>query len=191
MSIQESELVRRVKARRDMAAFRDLVLIHEKRIYCLIRKIVRRHEDSEDLLQDTFLKSLKGIDKIKDNERFGSWLSSIAVNLAFDHYKKHSRMKKISMDDDSPQENLRERFIDGTEEEHPLERIQTEQMRMRIDAAVARLPERYRRAFILFHIHEMNAPEIADIMNCPVNTVRTIIFRGIRILRDELKEYYE
>ena len=190
MNVSEAELVRRVKAGRDMTAFRDLVQNHEKRIYYLIRKIVRRHEDTQELLQDTFIKSLKNIDKIKDDDRFGSWLSSIAVNLAFDHYKKERRTDHISMDGDYPPEAIAEQFTDMDRGEKPLESLQNEEMRMRIREAIAKLPDRYRTAFSLFHLHDMDAREISDIMNCPVNTVRTFIFRGIRILRDELKEYY-
>lgn len=191
MAISEAELVRRVKSKRDMTAFRDLVLAHQKRIYYLIRKIVRRHEDAEDLLQETFINILMKIDTLKDDSRFASWLSSIAVNLALGHVRKHSLKGKISIDGEMPPEAMSEKFVDSDSSAKPFNNLQGEEIQKHIDYAVASLPENHRQAFVLFHIFEMDAAGIAEIMGCPVATVHTYVFRGINQLRKKLKHYYQ
>lgn len=191
MTVSEAELVRRVKLKRDMIAFRDLVLKHQRRIYYLIRKIVRRHEDVEDLLQETFINILRNIDTVKDDSRFGSWLSRIAINLALDHVRKRYHRGNISIDSEMRPEAMSEKFVDSDSAAKPFNNLQGEEIQKHIDYAIANLPENHRQAFTLFHVHEMGAKEIAEIMGCPVATVRTYVFRGVNKLRKDLKHYYQ
>ncbi len=191
MTTSESLLVNRVKRKRDMVAFRDLVLTHQKRIYYLIRKIVQTHEDTEDLVQDTFIKSLKSIDKIENESRFGSWLSSIAVNLALDFKRSKYHKGRISIDGDVPPEALSDKFVDSDGKDRPLRTLEDEEIRSRVDEAVMKLPENNRKAFVLFHYNSLSAKEIAEIMDCPVPTVRSYIFRAVKSLRNQLSGYYQ
>jgi len=191
MTTSESLLVNRVRRKRDMVAFRDLVLIHQKRIYYLIRKIVRTHEDTEDLVQETFIKSLKSIDNIEDESRFGSWLSSIAVNLALDFKRSKYHKGRISIDGDVPPEALSDSFVDSDGKDRPLKTLEDEEIRSRVDEAVMKLPENNRKAFVLFHYNSLSAKEIAEIMDCPVPTVRSYVFRAVKSLRNQLSGYYQ
>ena len=191
MTTSESLLVNRVKRKRDMVAFRDLVLAHQKRIYYLIRKIVRTHEDTEDLVQETFIKSLKSIDNIEDESRFGSWLSSIAVNLALDFKRSKYHKGRISIDGDVPPEALSDSFVDSDGKDRPLKTLEDEEIRSRVDEAVMKLPENNRKAFVLFHYNSLSAKEIAEIMDCPVPTVRSYVFRAVKSLRNQLSGYYQ
>jgi len=191
MTTSETLLVSRVKRKRDMAAFRDLVLTHQKRIYYLIKKIVQTHEDTEDLVQETFIKSLKSIDKIENESRFGSWLSSIAVNLALDFKRSKYHKGRISINGDVPPEALSDRFVDTNGKDRPLKKLEDEEIRSRVDEAVMKLPENNRKAFVLFHYNSLSAKEIAEIMDCPVPTVRSYIFRAVKSLRNQLSGYYQ
>jgi len=191
MTTSETLLVSRVKRKRDMAAFRDLVLTHQKRIYYLIKKIVQTHEDTEDLVQETFIKSLKSIDKIENESRFGSWISSIAVNLALDFKRSKYHKGRISINGDVPPEALSDRFVDTNGKDRPLKKLEDEEIRSRIDEAVMKLPENNRKAFVLFHYNSLSAKEIAEIMDCPVPTVRSYIFRAVKSLRNQLSGYYQ
>ena len=191
MTTTESVLVNRVKRKRDMAAFRDLVLEHRKRVYCLIRRIVQNHEDTEDLVQETFMKSLRFIDNIEDENRFGPWINSIAVNTALDFKRSKYQKGRISIDGDVPPEVISDKFVDTDESDRPLRSLEDEEIRQRVDEAVMKLPENHQKAFMLFHYNEMGAQEISDIMDCPVPTVRSYVFRAVRSLRKDLKEYYQ
>ena len=191
MTTSETLLVNRVKRKRDMVAFRDLVLAHQKRIYYLIKKIVQTHEDTEDLVQETFIKSLKSIDKIENESRFGSWLSSIAVNLALDFKRSKYHKGRISINGDVPPEGLSDKFVDSGGKDRPLKALEDEEIRSRIDEALMKLPENNRQAFVLFHHNSLSAKEIAEIMDCPVPTVRSYIFRAVKSLRNQLSGYYQ
>lgn len=191
MTTSESLLVNRVKRKRDMVAFRDLVITHQKRIYYLIRKIVQTHEDTEDLVQETFIKSLKSIDKIENESRFGSWLSSIAVNLALDFKRSKYHKGRISIDGDVPPEAISDKFVDSDGKDRPLKTLENEEIRSRVDEALMKLPENNRKAFVLFHYNSLSAKEIAEIMDCPVPTVRSYIFRAVKSLRNQLRGYYQ
>jgi len=191
MTASETELVKKVKRKRDMVAFRDLVLAYQKRIYYLIRRIVYSHEDAEDLVQETFIRSLRFIDNIRDESRFGSWISRIAVNLALEHKQKKYTKGHVSIDCNVPPEVISEKFTDTEGGERPLRKLREEEIRTRIDDALMKLPENHRKAFVLYHYNSLAGMEIAEIMDCPDSTVRTYIFRAVKQLREELKDYYQ
>ncbi|MFC1564237.1 RNA polymerase sigma factor [candidate division KSB1 bacterium] len=83
-----AEIVRKIQRNRDMAAFQQLVLAYQEKLYYLIRKMVYSHEDSQDLLQEVFIRALKKIDKLREPEKFNSWIYNIAVNMVIDFKRK-------------------------------------------------------------------------------------------------------
>ena len=183
------KLVERVKQARDMAAFQSLVLAHQKRIYGLIRKTVRVHEDSEDILQETFMKALRNINQLKDPGKFSSWLSSIAVNLSLNFIQQKYGKKAMSIDDElSP--DIKE-LTDEKAQEYPMNVLHADEIITHLNHALVKLPGKHRTAFVLFHQHEMSMKEIAEIMDCPETTTRTYVFRAVKNLRNQLKDYYE
>lgn len=191
MENSESKLVERVKRNRDMTAFRELVLAHQKRLYYMIRKIVYTHQDSEDLLQETFIKVLKNIDQLKENSRFGYWINRIAVNKALTHKRKKYERDAVSIDGDLPPEVLSDSLIDSNTGEEPIKAVQANEIRTHLELALLKLREKNRTAFVLFHLNGMSRKEIAITMDCPEVTVRTRIFRAVRDLRKHLGSYYK
>ena len=188
MEIDEREIVERVKRTRDMAAFHHLVIAHQKRIYCVVRRIVQNHHDSEDVVQETFLRALRYIAQLKETDRFGSWLSRIAVNLALDYKQEKFRNEAVSINGDLPP-NSKE-LVDKKSEELPIHSLQADEIRIHLDLALLKLSQKHRIAFTLFHQNGMCMKEIAEIMDRPETTVRTLVFRAVRNLRRELKDYY-
>ena len=188
MQIDEHELVKRVKRTRDMAAFHYLVLAHQKRIYSVVRRIVQHHHDSEDLVQETFLRALKYINQLKDTGRFGSWVSRIAVNLALDYKQQRFGDKTVSIDGDLPLDS--KELADEESQQRPISALQADEIRTHLDRALLKLPQKHRMAFVLFHQNGMCMKEIAEIMDRPETTVRTFVFRAVRNLRKQLKDFY-
>ena len=191
MENSDASLVERVKCHRDMRAFRELVLGHQRRLYFLIRRIVRTHHDSEDVLQETFIKALKKIGQLRDNSQFHYWISSIAVNAALTHKRKRFERDAVYFADDLPPEVQSEAFIDRKAGEEPIDAVQGKEIRARLDRALEKLPEKCRTAFVLFHLEEKSAKEIAVMMACPETTVRTWVFRAVKHLRCSLEGYYK
>ena len=133
------------------------------------------------------MKSLKSIDQLKDERKFGSWISSIAVNLAIDCKRKKVSKDHISINGDVPSEVLSEKFVDIRGGERPLDILCGKEIRNYLDHALMKLPENCCKAFVMFHINETPVKEIAEIMDCPENTIRSYIFRAVKKLRMELK----
>ncbi len=127
MEIEERDLVERVKQKQDITAFHNLVLAHQKRIYSIVRRIVQFHEDSEDLVQETFLRAFQNIGQLRETDRFGSWLSRIAVNMALDYKKERYKHKKISIEEDYTMDG--EELMDEKAQERTIQNLQAEEIR--------------------------------------------------------------
>jgi len=172
-----------------MVAFQSLVIAHQKRIYGLIRKTVRVHEDCEDILQETFMKALRNIDQLRDPGKFSTWLSIIAVNLSLNFVQQRCGKKAMSIDGDLPPD-IKE-LTDEKAQERPMNVLQADEIITHLNSALVKLPSKHRTAFVLFHQHEMRMKEIAEIMDCPETTGRTYVFRAVKNLRKQLKDYYD
>jgi RNA polymerase sigma-70 factor, ECF subfamily len=190
MEINQTDLVERVKRSRDMAAYRDLVFLHQRKIYYLIRKIVRNHEDSEDLMQETFIRALKNIDQLRQPDRFGSWLCSIAVNLAFLHRRRAAVNVTVPLDSAPDLEQKADPCAGSQTGTCPEDRLHTEEIRQRLNRALRNLPEKQQTAFELFHRHGMRVKEIAEIIDCTEINVRTLVFRAVKSLKVSLQPFY-
>jgi len=188
MNSIESRLVAQVQSRRDMVSFRTLVTKYQERIYFLIRRMVGSHEDAQDLVQETFIRSLKKIDQLKDPGKFGAWVHHIAVNLVLDFKRRKSSNGKVALTGDMPPKLFAEKPAagDGTGSSELVKK----EIRNRIDEALLKLPVNHREAFILFHYQELPLKLIAEYFGCPESTARSYIFRAIKKLRIYLEDYY-
>ncbi len=189
MVLEEIDLVRKVQNERDMAAFQRLVCEHQERIYYLVRRMVGNHEDAQDLVQDTFIKSLTKIGQIKDGSKFGGWLSNIAVNTALDFFRKKNNNGKISLSDEVSPEVISEKLIQKNEESK--NGAYEQETKKHISRALMKLPLNHREAFLLFHYQKLPVKIVADHMGCPEATVRSYVFRAVKKLRVYLQDYKE
>ncbi len=189
MVLEEIDLVRKVQNERDMAAYQRLVCRHQERIYYLVRRMVGNHEDAQDIVQDTFIKSLKKIGQIKEGSKFGGWLSNIAVNTALDFFRKKHNNGKVSLSDEMVPEAISEKLIQKDEELK--NGAYGQETKKHINRALMKLPLNHREAFILFHYQKLPVKIVADHMGCPEATVRSYVFRAIRKLRVYLQDYKE
>jgi len=189
MNSNELELVAKVKTHRDMVSFQRLVAAYQEKTYFLIRRMLSSHEDTQDLLQETFIKSLKNIDQLRDPAKFGAWINKIAVNLVMDFKRKNNNNEKVSLPGDIPPEAISENLVDKSENGN--NGLYENEIKSQIDLALAKLPIKHREAFILFHYQQMPVKHISEHLNCPESTIRSYIFRAIKKLRIYLKDYYE
>lgn len=189
MNISHSELVEKVKSGSDMTAFRQLVIAYQERIYFSIRRMAGSHEDTQDLVQETFIKSLKNIGQLKDSRKFGGWIHNIAVNLTLDFKRKKVNNGKISISDHVNPEALSDKLI--TKDKSESGEIRYAEIRKQVDLALLKLPVNHREAFILFHYHKLPAKQIAEYLSCTESTARSYVFRAVKKLKVYLQDYYE
>ena len=175
------------------AAYRELVTRYERPVFSLVFRMVRDRETAEDLSQETFIKVLNNLDRYSPEFKFSSWLFKIANNLTIDHLRRR-RVDTISIEgapDAVTVESARATSIAVvSQDQSPLEELESRELGTAIEAAIARLRPEYRACILLRHVEDRSYEEIAEIVKLPLGTVKTYIHRArheLRALLDEVR----
>jgi RNA polymerase sigma-70 factor (ECF subfamily) len=174
-------LVRRAK-RGDYRAFDLLVLKYQSRLVSIAFKYVKEIQLAEDISQEAFIKAYKAIDSFREESAFYTWLYRITANTAKNYLVSKGRRRESSISELSTLEN-EDQFVVASHDS-PDEILLAQELRNTLFNAVSSLPEDTRTALSLREFEGLNYEEIAKIMNCPVGTVRSRIFRGREALED-------
>ncbi len=170
----DKQLVERVR-RGDKRAFDLLILKYQHKIISIVGRYLGDQNDVQDVSQETFIKAYRAIPNFRGESAFYTWLYRIAVNTAKNHLvSKSRRPPNIDIDDGEFQNNsavLRDN-------ESPQASLATSQMEQVIFRSIENLPSELRIAVTLREFDGLSYEEIAKIMNCPVGTVRSRIFRA-------------
>ena len=169
-------LVKRVQAG-DNAAFDLLVRKYQHRIGAVVYRFVPDHAEAQDITQDAFIRAYRALPNFRGDAQFYTWLYRIAVNTAKNHLvamKRRPPTADIAVDD---AEHLSGggRLHDHDTPEHELLRQEIEQA---VTDTVAGLPDELRQAITLREVDGLSYEEIAQLMQCPIGTVRSRIFRA-------------
>ena len=181
----DAQLVARVQ-KGDKRAFDMLVLKYQHKIYSLVSRLVHDPAEVQDIAQESFIKAYRALPNFRGESAFYTWLYRIAVNTAKNYLvSRHRRPSGSDIDIDdvaqySSEPNLRD--IDSPEQQ-----LQGEQMIRIVNAAIAALPEDLRTALTLREFDGLSYEEIAEVMQCPVGTVRSRIFRAREAIDRELE----
>ena len=168
-------LVRRAK-KGDYRAFDLLVLKYQSRIVSIAFKFVKEIQLAEDISQESFIKAYRSIDSFREESAFYTWLYRITANTAKNYLVSKGRRKESSISELSISEN--EDFFELPTNDSPEQILMAQSLKDTIYDALSGLPEDTRTALSLREFEGLNYEEIAEIMNCPVGTVRSRIFRG-------------
>jgi RNA polymerase sigma-70 factor (ECF subfamily) len=164
----------------DSAAFGQLVGLYQDRLYNSLLRVVGSAEDATDIVQDAFVQAYVKLDTFRGSSAFYTWLYRIAFNLAMSHARRGKKTTSL----DSLKEAWGSEPMDGQAAPHAgIE--QREQVEM-VHAALAQLSTEYRTILVLREIDGCRYEEIAEILNLPVGTVRSRLFRARVALRDQL-----
>ena len=170
----------------DVSSFELLVIRYQKRIFNVVFRVVRDRDAVEDLAQETFLNAFKSIRSFKGGSSFYTWLYRIAANVSINYLAKRN---KASFADEEllETEEVSKRVSGG--ELSPERGVQNQETAKAIREAVNLLPSDIRQAVILREFDGLSYEEIAEVMDCPIGTVRSRIFRGREMLKEKLKDY--
>jgi len=172
-------------------AYREILTRYERPVFSLIFRMVRDRETAEDLAQETFIKVLKNLDRYSPEFKFSSWLFKIANNLTIDHLRRR-RIDTISIEgapDAVTVESARATSIAVvSQDQSPLEELESRELGTAIEAAIAGLRPEYRACILLRHVEDRSYEEIAEIVKLPLGTVKTYIHRARHELRAALGE---
>jgi RNA polymerase sigma-70 factor (ECF subfamily) len=178
----DEELVARSKTG-DIDSFNQLVKRWERPIFALAYRTLGREEDARDVTQETFLRAFRALSGFKGDAKFSSWLYRIALNLCRDWMRKERRAPLVAVPEGVDVEQL-------AAERGPVETVEDLAARSELSREVARamesLPAEQRQAIILKEYHGLTVQEIADLMKCPLSTVKTRVYQGLSTLRKQL-----
>lgn len=184
MTWSDEELVAR-SAGGDTESFNQLVIRWERPIYALAYRVIGREEDARDVCQEAFLRAFRALKGFKGQAKFSSWLYRITLNLCRDWIRRQRRTPIVETPDGV---NLLDLAADTSAVESIEDRILTRETGRAVARAMATLPEEQRTAIILKEYHGMTFREIADVMGCPLSTVKTRLYQGLGVLRRRLEE---
>jgi len=176
----DAPLVERVK-RGDVKAFEMLVVKYQRRIERLIGRMVRDTDLVQDIAQETFIRAYRAIPQFRGESAFYTWLYRIAVNAAKKALVEMKRdpivteSARASRDDDDETSRVENELSDG---ETPEALLASKEIAATVNASIDALSEDLRQAITLREIEGLSYEEIAEVMNCPIGTVRSRIFRA-------------
>lgn len=183
------QLVERVR-KGQMQAFNLLVLRYQHKVAALVGRFVHDAQEVEDVCQDTFIKAYRALDSFRGDSAFYTWLYRIAVNTAKNHLVARSRRPpSTDVDVDDPENpDVVSALHDLASPEAAL---RTADLKRAIDQAIEELPEELRTAFALREFSGLSYEDITQIMDCPVGTVRSRIFRAREAIDQRVRELLE
>ena len=184
MAWSDEELVAR-SIGGDLDSFNQLVVRWERPIYALAYRVIGREEDARDVCQETFLRAFRALRGFKGQAKFSSWLYRITLNLCRDWIRRERRAPTAQAPEGVDLVEL------ASSEQGDVETVEDLVSRRLLGRAVARamagLPEDQRTAIVLKEYHGLTFQEIADLLDCPLSTVKTRLYQGLSVLRRQLE----
>ena len=173
---EESEVVQAAIAG-DSAAFNKVVLLYQKRVFRLAFGFFRDREDSMEIVQETFFKVFKNLNRFREGTNFSSWLFRIATNLCIDRYRKMRGKFNCDVDWQRFSHTESETVTD------PVEIVMREGFEDSLKKSLKHLSKRQRAVFVLKHESDLKYREIADVLEISVGTVKSLHHRAIHKIR--------
>lgn len=181
----DQQLVVRVQ-KGDKRAFDLLVLKYQYKIKGIVSRFVRDHGEVDDVVQEAFIKAYRALANFRGDSAFYTWMYRIAINTAKNYLVSRGRRPPASDVDIADAE-----FYTGAEAlqdlDTPENNLFRDEMQTVVNRAIQELPEDLRTAVTLRELEGLSYEDIAEIMDCPVGTVRSRIFRAREAIDKRLK----
>jgi RNA polymerase sigma-70 factor (ECF subfamily) len=179
-------LVERVQAG-ERAAFDLLVVKYQRRLMRLVSRIVREPAEAEDVVQESFIKAYRAIRYFRGDSAFYTWLYRIGINTAKNFIASQGRRMPMPTETDFEQADSFENGKQLRDINTPESMLASKQIAHTVNAAMDALPVDLRTAIVLREIEGLSYEDIADIMACPIGTVRSRIFRAREVIAEQLR----
>ena len=182
----DQQLVERAQ-RGDKRAFELLIIKYQRRLARLISRFVRDGAEVEDVTQEAFIKAYRALPGFRGESAFYTWLYRIGINTAKNYLLAFKRRVPTTTIFDSEEA---ENFDEGSllrEVDTPENELMSKQVVNVVNSSLLQLPDDLRIALSLREIEGLSYEEIADVMNCPIGTVRSRIFRAREVIAENLR----
>ena len=178
-------LVKRAKSG-DYQAFDLLVLKYQSRLISTAFKFVKDVQIAEDIVQDSFIKAFNALESFREDSSFYTWIYRITVNTSKNFLVSKKRKSELLNSDLSEEASHQ---IEPVEAYSPEDLLQATQLKKVITETIDQLGEDTRTALTLRELDGLSYEQIADVVNCPVGTVRSRIFRGREVIDEAISQY--
>ena len=182
----DQELVARAQ-RGDKKAFELLVVKYQRKLARLLSRFIRDATEVEDVTQEAFIKAYRALPSFRGDSAFYTWLYRIGINTAKNYLVSLGRRAPTVTGVDSEEAESIEEGDQLRDLNTPENQMMTRQLAETVNQALQELPEELRTAITLREIDGMSYEEIAQIMNCPIGTVRSRIFRAREAIAERLR----
>lgn len=177
--IDEKELVIALKSQNESErAFRVLVNLYKERLYWHIRKIVLNHEDTDDILQNTFIKIYKNIHKFEEKSKLYTWMYRIATNESITFLNKKAKKKNITI------EEVKDQLIENLESDIYFE---GNQIQILFQKAINTLPQKQQLVFNMKYFDHLKYQEISEILGTSVGGLKASYFQAVKKIENYIK----
>lgn len=164
----------------DQEAFRILMNKYQKPLYYHIVKMVKNHEQIEDIIQESFVKAFSNLDSYNTNYAFSTWLYRITTNHTIDYLRKR-KLQTTSINEPvrAKDGEMQFQIVGNAETDRKIIRKERKKI---VSDAIQNLPEKYREVIQMRHLEEMSYQEISEELDLPLGTVKAHIFRAREML---------
>lgn len=178
--IAEETLVQQLKEKDSQSqAFEVLINTYKERLYWHIRRIVLDHDDADDVLQNTFIKVFRNIDKFKGDSKLYSWMYRIGTNEALSFLKAKTRKLGVS------NEEMQQRMANNLQADVYFE---GDEIQLKLQKAIAILPEKQKLVFNMKYFDELKYEEISEILETSVGGLKASYHLAVKKIESFLKE---
>lgn len=181
----EQQLVERAR-QGDRNAFQQIVESHKEQVFQLALGMTRNHHDAEDMVQEVFLKAYRSLQRFRGQAKLSSWLYRITFNTCHDARRRQRPEESRSLAEAGEAATLQ--LAEESPMADPHRRSESQQIGHRVRSALGQLTTAERSVFVLRHYNQLSTREAAEALDRAEGTVKNLLFRALRKLRDELGE---
>ncbi|MEK7248789.1 MAG: sigma-70 family RNA polymerase sigma factor [Bacteroidota bacterium] len=182
MGATDNEIIERIRAG-DSRKYALLVNRHKDKAFTLAVRLVGDRREAEEVVQDGFMRAYRNLEQFRGDAKFSTWFYRIVYNLCMTKVSRRRWQPEIvDVHRGEMSDNV---FVDKDEIGFD-ERLENEELNQIVVDEVNLLPEKYRTPITLFYLQEMSYEEMTEVMNLPLGTVKTNLFRGRNLLRERV-----
>lgn len=181
VELDDKELLALYQSGQKEQMFNELVRRYQKRIYWVTRRMVKRHEDADDIAQDVFVKAYTALENFRGDSNIYTWLYRIAVNLSINHLRKQKVRNAVDLDDYLP-------FL-AKDAEQDSSIVRRENISL-IEQAIGILPEKQRAVFIMRYYDEMPYEQISAILGTSVGGLKANFHHAVKKVAAYVKKHH-
>ena len=169
--------------------FEAEALPHLDAVYAMATRLVRNHDDANDLLQETVLRAWRFFDQFEPGTNCRAWLLTILFNNFRNGYRRSSREQPASSTADFDHRVEVNSLAENDRQEDPETTVAQRSMDREVEEAFNALPDEFRSALLLIDVQELSYQEASQVLDVPVGTIKSRVSRGRSMMRQALKTY--